>query len=166
VKPMTIPKRKRIRLRNYDYSQNGAYIITICTKDKKCILSRIAPEPVEIPIGHPPRVILTDYGKIVEEAILGVSNHYKNVSIDKYVIMPNHVHLLLIIDSESGRPMGVPTVSSIINQFKGFVTKSVGFPLWQNSFYDHVIRDEDDFLTKYRYIDTNPANWLDDEYNT
>ena len=155
---MAAPIRKRNRLKDYNYSANGMYFITICTKDRKNILSSITQSPTT--------VMLTEYGQIVLDAINGIHEYYPNVFVEKYVIMPNHVHLLLSVDSEGGRLLIAPTVSRVIKQLKSYVTKSVGFPLWQNSFYDHIIRDENDFLTKYRYIDTNPANWLDDEYNT
>ena len=73
--------------------------------------------------------------------------------------MPNHIHILLRLSSENG-----PSLGRIIQQMKGHVSKQIGKPIWQEKYYDHVIRDENDFLTKYKYICDNPAKWLEDEY--
>ena len=161
--------RKPIRLENYDYSQNGAYFITICVKDRLPILSEISASAVGASIARPkdirvPKPELTDIGLIVERAIQSIPLHYENISVDKYVIMPNHVHLLIRIDSESGRAMLAPTgISGIVQQMKGYVTKQYGKAIWQKSFYDHVIRSERDYLEIWQYIDGNPAKWSEDE---
>ena len=147
----------------YDYSQNGAYFVTICTKDRKCVLSKIN-APVGAVIGRPPSVRLLNYGDVVNDAIIGIQEHYSGVFVDKYVIMPNHIHLIIIIDRTSGRPMTAPTLSWIINQFKGIVAKRIGHSIWQRSYYEHVIRNDKDYLAAWQYIDGNPAKWADDEY--
>ena len=159
---MDLPNRKKNRLLEYDYSQNGAYFITICTENRKCLLSRI----VGATIGRPSQSDLTSNGKIVEQAIYQISNHYKMVKVEKYVIMPNHVHLLLMINQTSGRPMVAPTISTVIQQMKGYVTKKIGRNIWQKSFHDHVIRGERDYLMIWEYIDTNPAKWEQDCFYT
>ena len=97
-------------------------------------------------------------------AINNISKKYANVFIDKYVIMPNHIHL--IIGIKNGRAMHAPTVSNIIGQTKSFVTKQCKLSIWQKSFYDHIIRDENDYLRIWEYIDTNPAKWAEDQYYT
>ena len=86
----------------------------------------------------------------------------ENVFVDKYVIMPNHIHLIIVI--KGGRAMHAPTVSNIIGQMKSFVTKRVGIPIWQKSFYDHIIRDEADYLRIAEYMENNPAKWAEDKY--
>ena len=160
---MEYPRKKSNRLPDYDYSQNGAYFITICTKDRKHLLSRIA---VGTSIARPPAVQLTRIGQLTETAILAIPDRYPGVFVDHYVIMPNHVHLILRLDAGSGRPMVVPTVGRILQQMKGWVTKQANQPVWQSRYYDHVIRDDYDYKTKYQYIDENPENWLlrKDEY--
>ena len=164
---MELQKRKPNRLKNYDYSQNGAYFITICTKDRKPILSVIenADETVEASIARPPKIQLTDVGLIVDKAINGISIHYQNVFIDNYVIMPNHVHLIIRIDN-NGRAMLAPTISRIIQQFKGYITKQIGESIWQKLYYDHIIRDNIDYQNIWQYIDENPTKWAEDKYNT
>ncbi len=159
-----LPKRKQYRLPNYDYSSNGAYFITICTNNKKHLLSSIA---VGTTTGRPPETVLTETGIIVDEAITQIPVHYEGVFVDNYVIMPNHIHMIIRIDRNNGRAMLVPTVSRIIQQMKGYVTKKAGFPVWQEKSYDHIIRDDYDYMTKYQYIDDNPAKWLikEDEYS-
>lgn len=80
--------------------------------------------------------------------------------------MPDHIHLLVtILPVENGRPMGAPTIPNIVNQLKGYVTKRIGFSVWQKLYYDHIIRDEDDYNTKWEYIENNPAAWFDKKEN-
>ena len=157
---MELPKRKKNRLESYDYAASGMYFITICTENRKCLLSRIT---VGATIGRPPKTALTSIGQCVEETLLSIPAHYPSVSVDRYVIMPNHVHLLLRMEN-GGRPMVAPTVSNIVNQFKGRTTKQIGTTIWQKGFYDHIIRDERDYLIRAKYIDDNPAKWAEDEY--
>ena len=155
------PVRKQIRMPEFDYNSNGAYFITFCTKDRKRLLSKVS---VGATIGRPPAVILTKYGRYAEEAILNIENVYPSVHVDNYVIMPNHIHLLLFLYCDDGRAMLAPTVSRVIQQLKGSITKRIGFPIWQKLFYDHVIRTERDYRDIYLYIDNNPAHWAEDEY--
>ncbi len=160
------PSRKPIRLQNFDYSSDGAYFITICTKDKQHILGNI----VGATNGRPYETKLSKYGEIVNEAILKIPEFYNNIIVDKYVIMPNHIHLILVIESNSDkRPMVAPTVSRVIKQMKGYATKQInnGYGItniWQRSFHDHIIRGEKDYLEILDYIDTNPQKWTLDKY--
>ncbi len=150
-----LPKRKQNRLNNYDYSQNGAYFITICTKNKECIFGSIVGCDAHIA----PKIILTEYGKIAKKHIELIPG------IDKYVIMPNHIHLIIL----KGGAMWAshPTsVSQDIRSLKILVSKQISKSIWQTSFYDHIIRDEEDYLTKCQYIENNPAKWLEDELYT
>ena len=103
---MILPDRKKNRLENYDYSQNGAYFITICTRDRKKILSEI----VGADTIRPYEIILSQYGKIVDKAINNIANIYENISVDKYVIMPDHVHMILRITNNGGRMVSAPTI--------------------------------------------------------
>lgn len=162
IEVMEMPVRKQNRLKRYDYSQNGAYFITICTKDKKCILSHT----VGATIGRPAYVRLTEWGKMVDTSIRGIPEHYNGVHVEKYVIMPNHIHLLIVIDVPCGRPLVAPTVSRVVQQMKGYATKLIGQNIWQKSFHDHVIRKETDFQMIWQYIDTNPAKWEQDCFYT
>ena len=172
--------RKTIRLENYDYGQNGAYFITICVQNRLPILAEISELPVGASIARPcssianmageqcsplrtVEVKLSELGHMVDEAIQSIPAHYPSVTVEKYVIMPNHVHMLLRIDHKNGRAMLAPTVSEIIRQMKGYVTKRCGKTVWQKSFYDHVIRTEQDYLDTWKYIDGNPAGWREDE---
>ena len=167
---MELPKRKTNRLPEYDYAQNGAYFITMCTKDRQEILwasnDLETVEDVGASIPRPYAVApLSKQGKIVEQCILQIPSHYSAVSIEKYAVMPNHIHLLLLIQNEgSGRAMLAPTatISQIIQQFKGAVTKDLGYSIWQKSFHDHVIRTQQGFEMIWQYIDTNPQNWHKD----
>ena len=96
---MELPERKKNRLENYNYSENGAYFITICVKDRKKILSDI----VGADTIRPCEIILSKFGKIVDEAINNIPNIYKNIAVKKHIIMPDHIHLILFINQGNGR---------------------------------------------------------------
>ena len=153
------PCRKPNRLPKYDYSGAGYYFITVCTRGKQALFwSR----SVGATCGRPP---LSTIGRMVEEELFCLDATYPNIRLDKYVIMPNHIHLILqICMPESGRPQVAPTISRVMKQFKGIVTKRIGFPLWQKSFHDHVIRSEADYLRVWDYMDSNPLKWREDCY--
>ncbi len=163
-----LPDRKKNRLENYDYSSCGAYFITICTAQRKNYFWK----NVGATIGRPPAeametINLSSFGKIVDEAINNISEIYPSVMVDIYVIMPDHIHLLLLICAdERGRPMVAPTMSRIVNQLKGHVTKRTGTPIWQKSFFDHIIRNREDYEEHLKYIYENPMRWYFKEENT
>ena len=146
--------RKPNRLKNYDYSSQGAYFITICTLDRKCILSRIVGGDALIA----PQTNLTHCGEIARKYIESMPG------IDKYVIMPNHIHLLIAIDGPMKASAPTISVPNLIRSFKVLVSKEIGQSIWQRSFYDHIIRDEDDYLNHLQYIENNPAKWSEDKY--
>ena len=161
---MELPKRKSTRLKGYDYSQSGAYFVTICTKDREQLLS-------DITVGQglaPAENKLTDYGKIAEEQIKELETRYKTVKIDKYVVMPNHIHLLISNYKTTAGASPCPTMSDVICAFKSITTrmcKMNGFKekhLFQSSFHDHIIRDEKDYQKIWEYIDTNVQKWETD----
>ena len=157
---MELPKRKQNRLTKYDYSTPNAYFITICTKNRKNLFWRDA----EIIIDRPKNVLLADLGIIVQRSIENISKHYPAISVDHYVIMPNHIHLLLQINTDvSGRSMIAPTMSTVVRLMKGTVTKQAGFPVWQKGFYDHVIRNDNDYRDIWNYIEGNPSKWSEDK---
>ena len=160
---MNLPKRKSNRLKDYDYGQSGAYFITICVQDRKPIMSRIA-------VGEglaPPEPILLPFGKIAQEQLPDLQNRFSNISIDRYVIMPNHIHFLMRLNIEGGASPSPTTVSDIVRVFKSLTTRECKKAaqidkLFQRSFYDHVIRDEYDYKIKWQYIEDNPAKWRED----
>jgi len=148
---MELQKRKRNRLENYDYSQNGAYFITICVKDRKEILSKIKKGDLE----KSPSVILTHYGNTIEKFINNVSE------IEKYVIMPDHIHMIIRINNGS-MWASTPTkrIGSIVRSIKTLTTKEIGETIFQRSFYDHIIRNEKDYVETMKYIENNPIKYI------
>lgn len=106
-------------------------------------------------------VILSEAGVVVDKVIRSISAHYPSVSLDKYVIMPNHVHLILVLQ-DTGKPC--PSLSRIVQQLKGVITKRLGKNIWQIHFHDHVIRSEQDYREIWQYIDNNPTKWSLDRY--
>ena len=160
-----LPKRKKIRLPKYNYSQNGVYFVTICIDKHKCVLWEKVVRKVGANCVRPPEHTLSDWGNIVEKEIAVLNNTYDYLNVDIYTIMPNHLHLLISISQDiSGRTQFAPTISRAIKQFKGAVTKKIGQPIWQKSFYEHIIRNEKDYLTHWEYIENNPIKWETDDY--
>ena len=175
---MEYPRRKHVRLKDYDYSRAGMYFVTICTKRRQCILSKIvvprggdANTVGRDDLGAPSvQVTLTPVGKIAERYLNTVSEAYPGVTVEHKVIMPNHVHILLWFHETEGRRAGSsrPTqlLPRIIAAWKRFTNRDAGYNLWQSSYHEHVIRDENDLLRHWSYIDQNPARWAEDEYFT
>lgn len=160
---MELPKRKPNRLPDFSYNTPGAYFITICLQNRKPILW----EGVGASIARPQIPPLSAWGKIVDASIRDIPSHYPAVSVDNYVVMPNHIHLLLQINTDAdGRPLSAPTISVVVQQLKGAITKQIGFSIWQKLFHDHVIRNEQDYLKIWNYIDGNPSKWEEDCFYT
>ena len=158
------PKRKPMRLKNYSYSNEGYYFITICTHNKQKILSNIVGQGLA-----PAGIQLTAIGNIVEKEICDLESRYKNIKVEKYIIMPNHIHAIIIIQKNTAGASPCPTLSDVVCAFKSLVTRKchISKPeqkIWQNSFHDHIIRDENDYLKIWNYIDTNPIKWKMDKY--
>ena len=169
-----LPKRKQIRLKNYDYSSPGAYFITICTKNKTNYFWDGPLDPqafhwlsVDENIALPLNLPLSNIGKIVSDELERWQSTYPAVSLCSYVIMPNHLHIMVhIFANQYGQPQAAPSIERMIQQFKGAVTKRIGTPIWQKSYMEHVIRDQNDFKTRSNYIYENPLRWFYDELYT
>ena len=151
--------RKTTRLNEYDYSKKGAYFLTICTQDRKRILSRV----VGTGVLDGPKIELTDHGKIADKYIKQLNDFYENISVDKYVIMPDHIHILLRVSKGASRT-SPPTrqhssVSRYVSTFKRFSNKEYGENIWQESFFDHIIRSNEDYEEHIKYIHENPMKW-------
>lgn len=157
---MIFPKRKPTRLKEYDYSLPGAYFVTICTHNKKHLLSNIVGEGL-CPL---PKNTLTEIGKEIEKTIQYINHNYVGVAISKYVIMPNHIHLIVELESSGGH--GNPPLQNIIGQLKSYTTNKYGEILWQRSFHDHIIRNKEDYDKIWEYIDTNVIKWQTDCFYT
>ncbi|MBO5938200.1 MAG: transposase, partial [Clostridia bacterium] len=112
-------------------------------------------------------IVLSSYGKIVDETINNISKIYPSICVDQYVIMPDHIHLLVrILSDEHGRPMVAPTMSRLVQQMKGYATKRIGVSIWQKLFFDHIIRNREDYEEHLRYIYENPIHWQFDKLYT
>ena len=162
---MELSKRKPTRLSEYDYSQNGYYFVTICTKDKQKLFGEIVGGGVY----DIPQIKLSVIGETAKYELLNVEKHYDNVKIDKFVVMPNHRHVIVqITERINPFPTKKYDLSNVIGKYKAAVTRSVGnafmhsAKIWQASFHDHIIRNEADYRRIWNYIDTNPAKWNED----
>jgi len=168
-----LPERKSIRLKDYNYSQAGYYFITICVNDRKNLLGDIIDGQLS----------LSEYGKIVILEIENISTVRRECIIQKYVVMPNHIHMIVqIVGDDGNRPAEMyehqqnqradchlplrGSISNMVRGLKGAVTRRLGFSMWQRSFHDHIIRDEAEYHLIWCYIDENPQRWNEDCYYT
>ncbi len=192
---MDLRARKNIRLRGYDYSQNGAYFITVCTQHRQHTLARIVGQglcscqnqndkPTTVGQGLCSCItcksVLSPIGKIVQNELNKIPERYPRVKLDKFVIMPNHVHAIISICNNSDaiqqtqerqEQSPCPTVGDIICAFKSITTKTAnnadetpGRKIWQFRFHDHIIRNDEEYNKIWQYIDENPMKWQDDCY--
>ena len=176
-----LPKRKALRLKEYDYASGGAYFVTFCAKDRRNVFW----EDVGANSVRPPSVLpLSAIGKIVDSKIQQIETFYRGVSVDKYCIMPDHVHMLIVLSNfewnivsptgEQCSPLqGAefnmvdthnPTISRIVKQLKGAATKEIGYSVWQKSFVDRIIRNDKGYSAVWEYIHCNPLH-LDFAYD-
>jgi REP element-mobilizing transposase RayT len=170
--------RKSIRLQGHDYSQVGAYYVTIVTYHRDCLFGEIMNQ----------EMVLNDFGKIADECWRAIPEHFPSVELGAYVIMPNHVHGVIVICNDetttvgathasplripNSRPHGAPSRSlgAIVGSFKSAVTKHIGREhnatgIWQRNYYEHIIRNETDLQNKTDYIEANPILWDEDDNN-
>jgi REP element-mobilizing transposase RayT len=165
---LTAPvRRKRLRLVERDYSLKGPYFVTICAHEKKCIFGSVASNNVE----------LTRVGLAVREAWLGLPGRFPTLAMDEFIVMPNHLHGLLAFVGAGFTPPGVgtmtastskqdrrPTLSDVVCAFKSLSVRMARLnghdgTLWQRGYYEHVVRDGEDFRNVQTYIVENPTMW-------
>jgi putative transposase len=176
-----LKRRRSIRLNGYDYTQAGAYFITVCTYERRCLFG-------EIINGE---MFPNEIGKIVEQTWLETSQVRGAVELDDFVVMPNHFHAIILLQegdqgvadrkgraADPGDGIRRGSLGAILAQFKSLVTKRVGasrwlariasppnFPFWQRNYYDHIIRNEGDLNRIREYIAFNPQRWSEDQNN-
>jgi len=144
-----LPKRKPIRMEHHDYSTPGAYFITVCINGRNPLLWDMGAA-----ISRPK---LSGIGLVVETAIIQIPEHYPMISIDKYCVMPDHIHMLLSINTDKdGRQIAAPTVSTVVGHMKRWVSIQLGYSIWQKSFIDRVIRNQKAYRAVWEYIENNP----------
>ena len=147
-----LPKRKRLRLQGYDYSSEGCYFLTICTEHRRNLLSTVVGGD---DLGAPKEIKLKPYGKIVEKYILSMEKAYDTIKIENYIIMPNHIHLLILIDTYGLPRSSAPTISNVVTAFKKFVNRDCKRNIWQRGYIDHIIRNQADYENHWNYIEYN-----------
>lgn len=176
---MDLPSRKKNRLENFDYGQNGSYFVTICTQNRQQIFE-LEPRPVGndlcvVPQKNIQRISCLQ-NQIIHRWIKETENKYPNIKFDKYVIMPDHLHFIIfifngIIDIDKERHIGRSLQDAIrffktmtTNEYMRYVKNNLLPPfdkkLWQKSYFDHIIRNQHDYDETWKYIDNNPINWI------
>ena len=144
---MTFATRKPTRIPGYDYSANNYYFVTICTHEKAVLFTA--------------RGIQSPEGDIVERFLMEIPRHFSGVFLDKWVIMPNHIHAILIFEN------GTVDLPTVIGLYKSQVSREIhktkpNIRVWQRSFHDHIIRDQKGYERIWNYIDENPLKWEED----
>ena len=167
-----IHHRRSIRLKEYDYSQAGAYFVTICAWNRECLFGEIVNS----------EVVLSEYGLIVKQCWEELVYHYRNVKLNTYIIMPNHMHgIINIVDTATvgagfkpaptamHKRHGLPEIVRALKTFSSrkinLVRNTPGVPVWQRNYYEHVVRNEKDMQSIQEYIVNNPLQWETDENN-
>lgn len=152
--------RQSIRLRHYDYRQAGAYFVTLCTQGRELTFGEIVADAMH----------RNAYGAIVAEDWMALATQFGYVDLDTFVVMPNHLHGIIVMDDTPGQAGKRLSLGRIVGTFKTQSTKHVnewretpGAPLWQRNYYEHVIRDAADWERIREYIVANPARWTQDE---
>ena len=170
VMQMDYPNRKLPRLQEYDYSTPGAYFITIGTREKQCLFGRIVPGQQ---IGDA-KMVYSPLGEVAVKCLTEIEAHFPLVKIDNWIIMPNHIHMLISITASTERiyPFPTPSISKVVGAFKAAVTRTAkgknlyADKIWQTSFYDHIIRNDADYRNIWNYISGNPSKWTEDRFYT
>ncbi|NJC89138.1 MAG: transposase [Desulfuromonas sp.] len=173
-----VHRRRSLRLSNYDYTATGAYFVTICAWQRECLFGEIVNEGMR----------LNDIGVIVQQSWINLPDHFPHVALDEFVVMPNHVHGIIVlkdncisvasVGAQHAAPLHVKStphvmpgsLGAVIRSFKSAVTKHINIhrntpthPVWQRNYYEHVIRNDNDLAMIREYIAANPAKWSDDE---
>ncbi len=153
------PNRKTIRLQAYDYRSKGCYHVTICSRQREHLFGEVANGVMR----------LNALGRVVEQGIAGIPSHFPEAEVIAHVVMPNHVHMLLGLGTETDAMYGVPTarhtLGQIIGSYKAGVSRACGRAIWQPRFYEHIIRNERDLLETIAYVQNNPMAWDRDALN-
>ncbi len=175
--------RRSIRLKGYDYAQAGGYYVTIVTLWRECLFGEVVDSGVPL---RGTGVRVNALGRIVQECWDEIPVHFPHVSVDAFVVMPNHVHGIVFIHENNGRTVISPSavgaqhaaplptnvkpgsLGAIVRSFKSAVTRRAGRELnivniWQRNYYEHILRDRADYEQKAGYILSNPSNWTEDE---
>ena len=178
-----LPKRKSTRLKNFDYSSAGAYFVTICVRDRMQILSEIvrtdltsANKTIGIAVGEglaPPEITvkLKPCGEIVKEQLQLIETRFRGVTVEDYVIMPDHIHAVIFLYGKAGGASPSPTLDDVICAFKSLTSRSCkqkyGIEkMFQRSSAEHIVRDREDYETRRKYIYENPKRWYYKYLNT
>ena len=175
-----LSKRKSTRLKNFDYSSVGAYFVTICIRDRMQILSEIVKTDLTatkktngLAVGEglaPPEITvqLKPCGEVVKEQLQLIETRFPSVTIEDYVIMPDHIHAVIFLHGKAGGASPSPTLDDVICAFKSLTSRSCkqkyGIEkMFQRSSAEHIVRDSEDYETRRKYIYENPARWYYDE---
>ncbi len=149
---MQFYSRKIVRLPDFDYSSVNFYFLTVCTHEKACLFGSTRN--------------LSSLGEIAKQDMLQLPSFYQGVKVDHFVVMPNHIHAILVLEGEEKKH---PAISQIVSAYKAGVSRKAhvqypNFKIWQRSFYEHVIRNDREYQRIWNYIENNPQKWEEDRF--
>lgn len=168
-----IHRRRSLRLKDYDYSQAGAYFVTVCVQNRECLFGEVVAGEMQ----------LNNAGRMVVRCWQAIPDHFPHVALDVFVVMPNHVHGIIVLMGGRGTACRAPTneqfgkpvpgsIPTVMRSFKSAATKHInelrhtaGVPVWQRNYYEHIIRDENSMARIREYIINNPLQWALDRDN-
>jgi REP element-mobilizing transposase RayT len=168
MKSIRTHDRKSVRLKGHDYAAAGKYFVTICTYDRDCIFGNVIDEEMK----------LSQFGEIVRDAWYDLPNHNNGIDLGEFIVMPNHILVIIIINDVGAGSEPAPTgkrhgLTEIIRQLKTFSSirinktrNTIGIRVWQRGYYEHIIRNEKELNNIRDYIINNPIKWAYDEENT
>lgn len=162
--PRIFKQRKPTRLKEYDYSSNGRYFVTICVQDRKLLLGSVVVGDGVLDV---PKMRLSRLGLIAEKYIQNMSHKYDGVSVEDYVIMPNHIHLVIGVLNQGTSRTPSPTnqvIPRFVASFKRFCNREYGYNIWQRSYHDRIIRNDAEYRKIHTYIVGNPIVWKKDKF--
>ena len=162
--PRIFKQRKPTRLKEYDYSSNGRYFVTICVQDRKLLLGSVVVGDGVLDV---PEMRLSRFGRIAEKYIINMSEQYEGVSVEDYVIMPNHIHFVVGILKQGTSRTPSPTnqvIPKFVSSFKRFCNREYRYNIWQRSYHDRIIRNDAEYKKIHTYIKGNPIVWQKDKF--
>jgi len=154
ARKLQLPLRKSIRLKGYDYSLAGLYFVSICCQDRICRFGKI----------ENGKMILNEFGNIAYNGLVDLPNRFLNIELDVFIIMPNHIHVIIILNSQTNT-----TIADIVGAYKSLVSNGcldiyksknqIMGKFWQRNYHEHIIRNEKSYNTISDYIENNPGTW-------
>jgi putative transposase len=148
-----VVRRKRLRLADFDYSTAGAYVVTVCARERRCLFGHVETDTMH----------LSRLGQMVADSLDGMVTFHEGVHLDARVVMPNHVHAIVVLEPTAQRRP--PPIPAVVGAFKARASRRAGQTLWQRGYHDRIVRSDEELSAYRRYVMENPLRWALDREN-